>query len=71
MLRAALLEWKGSACNFPTPLSIHQFGFRNLRISANYDTKPFGPFAPYYVWRLSHWRGSGAWGVEHVHNRLS
>ncbi len=43
----------GSAYNFPTPLTVSQAGYPDIRLSAHYDTKPFGPFYPYYSWRTS------------------
>jgi hypothetical protein len=60
----------GSAYNVPTPLTIRQDGFPRIRLTARYDTKPFGPFAPYYSSRFSFWRENRAWEIQHVHHRL-
>lgn len=60
----------GTALNVPTPLTIRQNGFPDISMTAHYDTKPFGPFAPYYSWRLDVWHGDAAWEVQQVHHRL-
>ena len=60
----------GDAYNFPTPLTVHQSGYPDIQFSANYDTEPFGPYTPYYAWRLSLWNGPEAWELEQVHHRL-
>lgn len=60
----------GSAYNVPTPLTIRQEEQPELRHTAHYDTKPFGPFAPYYAGRVSFWRGDAAWEIAVIHHRL-
>lgn len=62
----------GSAYNLPTPLTVRQTGYPDLRFSAHYDTKPFGPYYPYYSWRASLWNDAHdqAWEVTQVHHRL-
>lgn len=60
----------GSAYNIPTPLTIRQDGYPDIHHTARYDTKPFGPYAPYYAWRVAFWHGDIAWEVQHVHHRL-
>jgi hypothetical protein len=60
----------GSAYNVPTPLTVRQSGYPDLTITAHYDTKPFGPYAPYYTWRLDVWRKDRAWELQHVHHRI-
>ncbi len=60
----------GSAYNFPTPLTVHQAGYPDISLTADYDTKPFGPYTPYYAWRASLWDKSEAWEIEQVHHRL-
>jgi hypothetical protein len=60
----------GSAYNVPTPLTIQQNGFPDLRIMARYDTRPFGPYAPYYSWRVTVWQGDQGWEFQQVHHRL-
>jgi hypothetical protein len=62
----------GSALNVPTPLSIQQAGFSDIHFTAHYDTKPFGPYAPYYTWRVDFWnkQHDRAWEVQQVHHRV-
>ena len=60
----------GSAYNIPTPLTIRQHGHPKLAHTARYDTKPFGPFAPYYAGRITFWRGDGGWEINVIHHRL-
>lgn len=60
----------GTAFNLPTPLTVHQDGFPDIKTSADYDTKPFGPYAPYYAWRAGLWDGDEAWEMEQIHHRL-
>jgi hypothetical protein len=60
----------GTAYNVPTPLTIQQAGFPDIHLTAHYDTKAFGPFAPYYSWRVDLWDSHGAWEVQQVHHRL-
>lgn len=62
----------GSAYNLPTPLTVRQSGYPDIRLTARYDTKPFGPFYPYYSWRASFWNKerTAAWELTQVHHRL-
>ena len=60
----------GSAYNIPTPLTIRQQDHPVLQHTARYDTRPFGPFAPYYAGRISFWRGDAAWEIDFIHHRL-
>jgi hypothetical protein len=62
----------GSAYNVPTPLTVQQSGYPEIRFSAHYNTKPFGPYYPYYSWRASLWndRHDQAWEFTQVHHRL-
>ena len=62
----------GSAYNLPTPLTVRQSGYPDIRFSAHYDTKPFGPYYPYYSWRASFWNDAHdqAWELTQVHHRL-
>lgn len=60
----------GTGLNFPTPLTFHQDGYPDIQTSAHYDTKPFGPFAPYYAWRAGLWEREEAWEMEQIHHRL-
>ncbi len=60
----------GTALNLPTPLTVRQSGQPDLQLSANYDTKPFGPYTPYYSWRISLWDKEQAWEISQVHHRI-
>ncbi len=62
----------GSAYNVPTPLTVRQTGYPDIRFSAHYDTKPFGPYYPYYSWRASFWNSErdSAWEITQIHHRL-
>jgi hypothetical protein len=68
--RVSIDVMTGSAYNVPTPLTIRQDGFPDIHFTANYDTKPLGPFAPYYSWRIEFWRDDAAWEFQQVHHRL-
>jgi len=59
----------GGAYNLPMPLSISQFGYSDINMTAHYDTKPF-KMPPYYVIRLGKWNGNTAWEVETIHHKL-
>jgi len=60
----------GDAYNFPTPLSIQQAGYPDLNFTAQYDTRPYNAYAPYYAWRASLWDKGEAWELEQVHHKL-
>jgi hypothetical protein len=62
----------GSAYNIPTPLTVRQTGHPDIRFAAHYDTKPFGPYYPYYSWRVSFWNATKdqAWELTQVHHRI-
>jgi hypothetical protein len=60
----------GTAYNFPTPLTVRQEGYPDIHLTADYDTKPLGPYAPYYSWRASLWDKNEAWEIQQVHHRL-
>jgi hypothetical protein len=62
----------GSAYNVPTPLTIRQQNHPVLEHTARYDTRPLGPYAPYYAGRVTFWRGNGnaGWEIEVIHHRL-
>jgi len=60
----------GTAYNFPTPLVVHQAGYPDIQLTAQYDTEPFSPYTPYYAWRISLWDRDQAWEFEQIHHRL-
>ena len=60
----------GAAYNFRLPLVIRQDGAENLRLHAEYDTKPFET-PMYYSIRLGWWQENRAWEAEMVHQKLT
>jgi len=60
----------GAAHNFRLPLVIRQDGEDNLRLNADFDTKPFET-PMYYAARIGWWSDRGAWELEMVHHKLT
>lgn len=60
----------GAAYNFKMPLVIRQDGEDNIRVSADYDTKPFDT-PIYYAVRLGWWKDNCAWEIEMIHHKLT
>ena len=59
----------GAPLNFNFPLTIHQSGHPDLKVTGNYESRPLEvPY--YYAWRLGAWDGNRAWEIELVHNKL-
>ncbi len=72
--RAAAAGWQleaftGAAHSFETTLTVRQEGSRDLRVAADYSTRPFED-APYYGWRLSREGPRGGWDVQLLHHKL-
>ena len=59
----------GSAYNFSTTLQIQQTNEPDIRIDADYATRPWED-APYYEWRVSYRKKQTAWELEFVHHKL-
>lgn len=59
----------GSAFSFGTTLTIDQTEAPDLKIPADYETKPFTS-APYSTWRVSRWNHSRGWEVELLHHKI-
>jgi len=61
----------GTAFNGPTPLTVNQAGFPQIRLTADYSTRPF-EHSPYYQIQFSFWRQeqSKAWRVGFLHHKL-
>jgi hypothetical protein len=59
----------GAAASLPMPLTVHQAGERDIRLTAHYDTKPFTT-PPYYAYRFARWANGRAWELELVHHKL-
>jgi hypothetical protein len=62
----------GGAYNAPVPLTVRQTGFPDIHVTARYATKPLGPYAPYFSWRLALWNAdhTAAWELVQLHHRL-
>lgn len=60
----------GDAYNIPTLLDVRQAGYPEIEIPAQYDTKPLGPYAPYYAWCAALWDKDEAWELVQVHQRI-
>lgn len=61
--------WFGDAYNARAPLTIHQDGQRDIRLNANWSTRPWRP-TWYYSGRIAKWSGSHAWAFEYMHHKL-
>jgi hypothetical protein len=59
----------GSAWSAPTPLTIWQAGQPDIRIMADYETRPFYG-AKYYAFRVARWKGNKAWAIDFTHHKL-
>jgi hypothetical protein len=73
VLRAETFSFElmtGDAYNVPTLLDVRQNGYPDIEIPAQYDTKPFGPYAPYYSWRAALWDKDEAWEFVQLHQRI-
>jgi hypothetical protein len=68
--QVSMLIMGGDAYNFPTPLTVHQYGYPDIKLTARYDTRPFKPQTPYYAWRASLWNGDGGWELGQIHHRV-
>ncbi|MFA6147035.1 MAG: hypothetical protein WC899_02370 [bacterium] len=65
----SLQVFGGAPLNFNLPLTIHQSGHQDLKITGNYESRAFEvPW--YYAWRVGAWNGNKAWELELVHNKL-
>lgn len=59
----------GSAHSFSTTLQIQQSNEPDIRIEADYATRPWED-APYYNWRVSYRKKQTAWELELLHHKL-
>lgn len=67
--RWSLQIFGGAPFNVNLPLTIHQSGHPDLKVTGNYGSRPFEvPY--YYAWRVGAWNGNRAWELELVHNKL-
>lgn len=62
--RSVLVSF-GSAYNFPTRLVIRQQGHEDIRLTADWETRPFSE-VPYYDIRVAR----GPWEIELIHHKL-
>ncbi len=67
--RWALQIFGGAPYNFNLPLRIHQSGQPDLKVTGNYESRPFEtPY--YYAVRAGAWNGDKAWELELIHDKL-
>lgn len=59
----------GSAYNFKTPLIIKQNEHKNIRMTAEYATRPFAT-PPYYDLHVVRWDQTKGWGLKITHHKL-
>ena len=59
----------GSALNLRSPLCISQAGYADIRLSADYRTRPF-QFPIFWDIRASRRCGKGSWEIELIHHKL-
>lgn len=59
----------GAVASAQSRLTIHQSGYPDLKIDANYETRPFES-PQYYMLRAGRWSGRTGWEVEIVHHKL-
>jgi hypothetical protein len=60
----------GDAYNFPIPLTVHQNGYPDINLTAQYDTKPYSAYAPYYAWQMTFWDKDEGWEFGQVHHKM-
>lgn len=60
----------GDAYNFPTPLTVSQAGYPDIQLTAQYDTRPYNAYAPYYSWRVTLWDKDEGWEFQQVHHKM-
>jgi hypothetical protein len=61
--------WFGDALNLRTPLTIEQEGEPDLRIDADWSTRPWRP-TWYYSARVAKWSGNSGWALEYMHHKV-
>ncbi len=59
----------GYPLNIPLPLSIHQNGYPDIKLTAQFDSEPF-VLPIYWVYRISKWKNNKAWEFEMMHQKL-
>jgi hypothetical protein len=59
----------GVVWNARTTLTIEQSGEPDIKISADYETRPFEA-PPYYLIRIAHAKDSAAWELQFLHHKL-
>lgn len=59
----------GSAYNFKTPLIIQQVEHEDIRLKAEYATRPFAT-PPYYDLQIVRWNQTKGWGLKITHHKL-
>lgn len=61
----------GTALNAPSPLVVQQRGYPDIRLTANYDTRPLTA-SPYYQVQVGLWNreATSAWVIGLLHHKL-
>jgi len=59
----------GATYNLQTPLHIHQNGFEDIDLDAEYRTEPFIP-PVYYDIRVSSWSKNKGWELKFTHHKI-
>lgn len=64
-----LEAWFGDAWNAGTRLTIKQENQPDIRVNADWSTRPWRP-TWYYSGRIAKWSGNSAWAFEYMHHKL-
>ena len=67
--RVSLEAFLGGAHNFGTTLLVTQEGQPEIRLSADYQTRPF-ELPLYYAVRIGFQEEEGAWEIQFIHHKL-
>jgi hypothetical protein len=59
----------GAPYNFRTPLRIEQSGQPDIRVTADYSTRPLTA-SPYFAWRVARGPDGHQWALEMIHHKL-
>ncbi len=61
--------YTGVPLNLPLPLKIHQTGYKDINITAVYNSEPF-KVPIYWNWRISYWFSDEAVEIEATHHKI-
>jgi len=60
----------GGSQSLPTWLKISQDGYRDIELTAHYQTRSFSTQAIYYNLKIGYWEDGAAWEFESLHQKL-